>query len=290
MLATGQVDTQALLLTLKLATVTTVLLLLITVPLAAWLSLGAYPVLRLRSSSALRRRALGNLLPRLGDHLRPVIETLAMLPLVLPPTVLGFYLLVLLGPHTGVGSLLTRWVGHPLAFSFEGLVVGSVLYSLPFALQPLTAGFAQVPAELVEASALLGAGPVRTLAHVVVPLARRSLLAAAGLSFAHTVGEFGVVLMLGGDIPGRTRTLSIALLDQVQDGRYEAANQTALLLLVGSALVLLMVYAGQRRPAGRERGRPGSRAFPKPFQGAFPAGQDAPQAAAKPLGVGTRHG
>ena len=215
-----QVDTQALVLTLELATVTTVILLAIAVPLAGWLTLGR-------------------------GRLRTLVETAAMLPLVLPPTVLGFYLLVLLGPHTGVGRLLIRLLGHPLAFTFEGLVIGSVLYSLPFALQPLSAGFAQVQPELLEASALLGAGRLRTLYAVVLPLARRSLLASAVLSFTHTVGEFGVVLMLGGDIPGRTRTLSIALLDQVQDGRYDAANQTALLLLLGSGVVLLAVYAGK---------------------------------------------
>jgi molybdate transport system permease protein len=224
-----QIDTQALLLTLRLAAVTTAILLAIAVPLAGWLTL--------------QRRAL----PGRGS-LGPLVETLAMLPLVLPPTVLGYYLLVLLGPHTGVGRVLTRLFGHPLAFSFEGLVVGSVLYSLPFALQPLTAGFSQVRPELLEASVLLGASRGRTLYAVVLPLARRSLLASAVLSFTHTVGEFGVVLMLGGDIPGKTRTLSIALLDQVQDGNYAAANQTALLLLVGSALVLLLVYG--REPRG----------------------------------------
>jgi molybdate transport system permease protein len=216
------------------------ILLVIAVPLAGWLTLD-------RAPSATRRRLLGGV--SVGRRLRSLVETLAMLPLVLPPTVLGFYLLVLLGPHTGVGRVVTRIIGHPLAFSFGGLVVGSVLYSLPFALQPLTAGFAQVRPELLEASALLGAGRLRTLYAVVLPLARRSLLAAAVLSFTHTIGEFGVVLMLGGDIPGRTRTLSIALLDQVQDANYTAANQTALLLLVGSALVLMLVYWGNPRGA-----------------------------------------
>ncbi len=224
-LPTWQIDTQALVLTLRLASVTTVFLMAIVCPLAGWLVLG---------------RA----------RLRPAVESMAMLPLVMPPTVLGYYLLVLLGPRTSVGRVLTHVLGHPLAFSFSGLVIGSVLYSLPFALQPLTAGFAQVGPELLEASALLGAGCVRTLWAVVLPLARRSLVAAAILSFTHTVGEFGVVLMLGGDIPGRTRTLSIALLDQVQDAQYGAANQTALLLLVCSTAVLLVIYAGN---AGRER-------------------------------------
>ncbi|HEY0786931.1 MAG TPA: molybdate ABC transporter permease subunit [Acidobacteriaceae bacterium] len=221
-----QVDGQALALTLELAAVTTVILIVIAVPLAAFLIFG-------------------------HARLRPILEAAAMLPLVLPPTVLGFYLLVLLGPHTSVGRALIHLLGHPLAFSFAGLVVGSVLYSLPFALQPLTSGFAQLPVQLLETSTLLGAGPLRTLRRVVLPLAQRSLLASAVLSFTHTVGEFGVVLMLGGDIPGRTRTLSIALLDQVQDGRFTAANQTALLLLAGSALVLVLVYLVPRGGAFR---------------------------------------
>jgi molybdate transport system permease protein len=208
--------------------------------LAAWL-----PAWQVDTQALLLTLRLGR------SRVRPLVETLAMLPLVLPPTVLGFYLLVLLGPHTGIGRLLTRLLGHPLAFTFEGLVVGSVLYSLPFALQPLTAGFSQVRPELLEASALLGASRLRTLFAIVLPLARGSLLASAVLTFTHTVGEFGVVLMLGGDIPGQTRTLSIALLDQVQDAQYGAANQTALLLLLGSALVLLAVYAGKPGAAAR---------------------------------------
>ncbi len=235
-----QVDTEALLLTLRLASVTTLILLAIAIPLAAWLTVGGRTAPRPRRSWS-------------PGRLRPLVEAMAMLPLVLPPTVLGFYLLVLLGPYTSPGRLLTRLLGHPLAFSFAGLVVGSVLYSLPFALQPLTAGFSQVRPELLEAAALLGASRLRTLCAVVLPIARRSLLAAAVLSFTHTVGELGVVLMLGGDIPGKTRTLSIALLDQVQDGQYPAANQTALLLLIGSTLVLLLVYAGRPRAGSPER-------------------------------------
>jgi molybdate transport system permease protein len=259
-LAHWQVDTQALLLTLRLASVTTVILLAITVPMASWLTLGSIPAPRRGWLSSM---SSGGWRIAWGGYLRALVETIAMLPLVLPPTVLGFYLLVLLGPQTGLGRLLIRMIGHPLAFSFDGLVVGSVLYSLPFALQPLTAGFSQVRPELLEASALLGAGRLRTLCAVVLPLSRRSLLAAAVLSFTHTVGEFGVVLMLGGDIPGSTRTLSIALLDQVQDANYAGANQTALLLLAGSALVLLLVYAGRKAgveagPDGPDRGLPGT--------------------------------
>ena len=165
-----------------------------------------------------------------------------MLPVVLPPTVLGYYLLVLLGPRTGFGRACAALLGHPLAFSFSGLLVGSVLYSLPFALQPLVGGFARVPVELREAALLLGESRLGLLQRVVLPLSRHALLASALLTFAHTVGEFGVVLMIGGDIPGSTRTLSIALLDQVEGFQYAAANRTALLLLLVSFALLAGVY------------------------------------------------
>jgi molybdate transport system permease protein len=171
----------------------------------------------------------------------------------LPPTVLGFFLLVLLGPRTSFGRGITGLLGHPLAFSFSGLVVGSVIYSLPFAVQPLVAGFASVEPALVDAARLLGASPARLVRSVLVPLARRSLIAAAVLSFLHTMGEFGVVLMLGGDIPGATRTLSIVLYNQVENFDYAAANRTAVVLLALSAFALAAIYLG-----GRPRG--GSRA------------------------------
>lgn len=215
-------DTQALWLTLKLATVTTVLLLCVTIPLSYWLALG---------------RARG----------RSVIEAAATLPLLLPPTVLGFYLLVLLGPRTAPGKLLIHLLGHPVAFSFSGLVIGSMIYSLPFAVQPLTSGFSAVAPEILDAATLLGANRLRILTEVLLPLARRSIFTAAVLCFTHTVGEFGVVLMIGGDIPGATRTLSIAMYDQVQDFRYTEANHTALLLLGVSLLALIMVYGWGRR-------------------------------------------
>ena len=224
------IDTQALLLTLRLSALTAALLLIVAVPLAAWLVLG-------------RSRA------------RPLAEALAMVPLVLPPTVLGYYLLVLLGPRTAVGRGAERLLGHPLAFSFDGLVVGSVIYSLPFAVQPLVAGFSQVPREVLEAARLLGAGSWRTLWRVTLPLSRRALLASGLLAFAHTVGEFGVVLMIGGDIPGATRTLSIALLDQVQSFQYASADHTALVLLITSFAALSLLYGfrayGQRREEAR---------------------------------------
>jgi molybdate transport system permease protein len=172
---------------------------------------------------------------------------------VLPPTVLGFYLLVALGPLTGTGRLIIRLLGHPLAFSFAGLVVGSCLYSLPFAVQPLVAGFRAVDPALLEVAATLGASPSRVLRTITLPLARTSLVTAAVLTFTHTVGEFGVVLMLGGNIPGATRTLSIALYDQVQEFDYAAANRTAGLLLGFSLVALVAVYwrgAGRRTVLG----------------------------------------
>jgi len=219
-------DWQALALTLKLATVTTVILLAVAAPLAAWLVLG-------------RSRWLA------------LIEALAALPLVLPPTVLGFFLLVLLGPRTALGRAITSLLGHPLAFSFSGLVVGSVLYSLPFAVQPLVAGFASIEPGLIDAARLLGASPFRILTTLLLPLAKRSLIAAAVLTFLHTMGEFGVVLMLGGDIPGATRTLSIVLYNQVENFDYAAANRTAALLLGMSIIALGAIYLAGRTRGGR---------------------------------------
>ena len=221
-------DTEALSLTLRLAVVTTVLLLLISLPLAGWIALGQ-------------------------SRLRFVAEALVALPLVLPPTVLGFYLLVGLGPFTALGRAITRLLGHTLAFSFTGLVVGSILYSLPFAVQPVVAGLRSVDAGLLEAAAVLGASPLRAFARIGLPLAAPSVLTAAVLTLTHTVGEFGIVLMLGGNIPGRTRTLSIAIYDLVENGDFSRANQLALLLLMASAAALLLIYA---RPAlGRLRGQ-----------------------------------
>src|ERR1019366_4820272 len=210
-------DTQALWLTLRLALTTTALLLLIALPLAWWIASGA---------GAARART----------------QAVVALPLVLPPTVLGFYLLVALGPLTAPGRLIIRLIGHPLAFSFAGLVVGSVLYSLPFAVQPLVAGFRAVDPALLEVAATLGASPLRAFRTITLPLAGPSLVTAAVLTFTHTVGEFGVVLMLGGNIPGATRTLSIALYDQVQDFNYVAANETAAVLLAFSLVTLIVVY------------------------------------------------
>ena len=210
-------DQKALFLTLRLATVTTVILTAIAIPLSYWL---AY----------VRSRA------------KPLIEAVVALPLVLPPTVLGFYLLVLLGPRTTIGRALASLFGHPLAFSFAGLVVGSVLYSLPFAVQPMAAGFTSVDPEIREAALLLAPRSSTVLFRVLLPAIRPSLLTAIVLCFTHTVGEFGVVLMIGGGIPGLTRTLSISIYDQVQDFSYVQANETSLLLLAISFLGLLIVY------------------------------------------------
>ncbi len=213
-------DFEALWLTLRLAGETTAILIAAALPLAWWIT------------------------SRRGWH-RSFVQAVVALPLVLPPTVLGFYLLVALGPMTAPGRFLMHALGHPLAFSFAGLLAGSVLYSLPFAVQPLVAGFTAVDRAHIEASAGLGASPWRTFRSVVMPLSRGALLTSAVLTFTHTVGEFGVVLMLGGNIPGATRTLSIALYDQVQEFNYAAANRTALALLVVSLTALMLVYSRQ---------------------------------------------
>lgn len=220
-------DAQALWLTVRLAAATTVMLLAAALPLAWWLASG---------------RGAG----------RAAVQALVALPLVLPPTVIGFYLLTGLGPLTWAGRAIGGVLGHPLAFSFAGLLAGSAIYSLPFAVQPLTAGFRAVGREFGEAAAGIGMSPLRTFLQVTLPMARASLSAAAVLVFAHTVGEFGVVLMLGGNIPGVTRTLSIVLFDQVQDGNYAAANRTAGVLVVLAMVALLALYG---RWAGRGSGR-----------------------------------
>ena len=211
-------DFDALALTLRLALLTTLILLVIALPVAWFLAFTR-------------------------TRLRLLLEALVALPLVLPPTVLGFYLLVGLGPLTAVGRTITALLGHTLAFSFAGLLVGSVLYSLPFAVQPITAGLRAVDARYLETAATLGASPLRTFLSVALPLAKSSVLAAAVLTFAHTIGEFGVVLMLGGSLPGKTRTLSIVLFDLAENGQFAEANRIALALLACSTVALLTLYA-----------------------------------------------
>jgi len=174
-------------------------------------------------------------------------EAVVALPIVLPPTVVGFYVLVALGPHSPIGRWWEALTGHTLAFTFQGLVIGSLLYSLPFAVQPFAASFAAVDPKLIAASATLGASKLRTFFRVILPLSASGLVIGVALSFAHTMGEFGVVLMVGGNIPGVTRTVSIDIYDQVQASNYSSANQTALVLLAISFVVLSAVYALNRR-------------------------------------------
>jgi molybdate transport system permease protein len=174
-------------------------------------------------------------------------EAVVALPIVLPPTVLGFYLLVALGPRSPLGRWWQAWTGHTLAFTFEGLVIGSVIYSLPFAVQPFAASFDAVDRRLIDAAATLGASKLRSFFRVILPLSLSGLVTGIALSFAHTMGEFGVVLMIGGNIPGLTRTVSIDIYDRVQAFDYSGANQTALLLLLLSFFVLSLVYALNRR-------------------------------------------
>ena len=215
-------DGQAFVLTLKLATLVAALLALIGVPIAYWITFS-------------RRRW------------KFVFEAVVMLPIVLPPTVLGFYLLLALGSRSPLGRWWQVLTGHTLAFTFEGLVIGSVIYSLPFAVQPFAASFAAVDPQLLAASSSLGVARLGTFFRVILPLSTPGLVTGIVLSFAHTMGEFGVVLMIGGNIPGVTRTVSIDIYDQVQASNYAAANQTALLLLLICFIVLSSVYALNRR-------------------------------------------
>lgn len=221
-------DFQAFALTLRLAALTTALLLMLGTPLALWLAAR-------------------------DTWLRRMIYSATLLPLVLPPTVLGFYLLEGLGPRTSLGRALAALAGHTLPFSFAGLLIGSLLYSLPFAVQPLTTAFRAVDPSLRDLARVLGASPAQVARHVTLPLAKPAFLVAGLLTLCHTVGEFGVVLMLGGDIPGATRTLSISLFDQVQEANYAAADETALVLLALSFVVLLALQLRPTRPLTEAR-------------------------------------
>jgi molybdate transport system permease protein len=177
---------------------------------------------------------------------RVFIEAFVALPLVLPPTVLGYYVLVALGPRTWLGQTYQQLSGHTLPFSFEGLLVASILYSLPFAVQPFTAGFRSIDPHLIQASLNVGASPWRTFWKITVPLAWPGIISGMVLSFAHTLGEFGVVLMVGGNIPNVTRTVSISIYDHVQSLDYASATRTSVFLLVVSFAVLSVTYALQR--------------------------------------------
>lgn len=217
---------QALFLTFRLAVIVSAILMAIAMPLGYWLA-----------SSRWRGRFL--------------IEALVALPIVLPPTVLGFYVLTAVGPASPIGRWYHSVTGGNLAFSFRGLVVGSVLYSLPFAVQPTAAAFAAVDRNLLAASATLGASRWRTFWHVLLPLGLPGVLTGLVLSFAHTLGEFGVVLMVGGNIPGATQTVSILIYDQVQALNYAVANQTAAILLISCFVMLAALYGLRRKGAAQ---------------------------------------
>ncbi len=222
MMGISDADLAALWVTLRLASLSTLILLLLGTPLAWWLARSRW-------------------------RLKFLVEAVVALPLVLPPTVLGFYLLVSLGPYGPVGELMEALGGRPLAFTFTGLVVGSVIYSMPFVVQPLQNAFAGAGPRPLEVAATLRASPVDRFFTVAVPLARPGFLTAAVLGFAHTVGEFGVVLMIGGNIPGRTQVLSIAIYDHVESLAYTQAHVLSGGLLILSFLLLVAVYALNRR-------------------------------------------
>ncbi|MCM4151591.1 molybdate ABC transporter permease subunit [Arenibacter sp. N53] len=210
-------DWQPLMLTFKLAVITTAILFVISIPIANWLSF--------TKSKA-----------------KPVIETLVSMPLVLPPTVLGFYMLVAFSPENAFGNWLNEWLGIRLIFSFGGLVLASVIYSLPFMVQPIQAGLSSLPSTFKEASYTMGKSKMTTLLKVLLPNVKPALLTGIVLSFAHTVGEFGVVLMIGGNMPGKTKVASIAIYDEVEALNYSAANSYSLILFSITFIILLIVY------------------------------------------------
>jgi len=212
----------AIFLTVRLAFIVCLILLTLALPIAYWLTYSRW-------------------------RWKFLVESLVALPLVLPPTVLGFYVLVAIGSQSPLGRWYADWFGHGLAFTFQGLVLASVIYSLPFAVQPTAAAFALVDLNLINASSILGASRLRTFFQIILPLSIGGVMTGIVLSFAHTLGEFGVVLMVGGNIPGTTQTVSISIYDEVQSLNYAAANRTALLLLLFSFAVLSMTYAINRR-------------------------------------------
>ncbi len=211
------IDSEVIWLTVKLAGITTLWLLLLGTPLAWWLARGR-------------------------SRVRTAIEALVALPLILPPTVLGFYLLIAFAPQSALGELWQQLTGSRLAFTFNALVIGSVIYSLPFVVQPLQAAFRQLPETLLEAAAVLGASPIDRWTSIVLPSCQHSFITAASLGFAHTVGEFGVVLMIGGNIPGETQVLSIALYDRVEALQFSEAHSMAGGLMLFSFIMLYLLY------------------------------------------------
>lgn len=211
------IDWAPLFLTFKLAAITTGILLILGVPLSYWLS---------------QTKWRG----------KPILESLVSMPLVLPPTVLGFYMLVAFSPNGALGSWLIENLGLKLVFSFEGLIFASVIYSLPFMIHPIQAGFSNLPSSLSEASYLLGKSKTHTLFKVLLPNIKPSLISGVVLAFAHTIGEFGVVLMIGGNIPGKTQVASIAIYEEVEMLNYDAANFYSFVLFAISFVILLTVY------------------------------------------------
>ncbi len=214
----ASVDFSSLWLSLRLAGVSTFLLLMIGLPLAQWLA-------------------------KTRSWIKVYVEALVAMPLVLPPTVLGFYLLIALGSHGFIGETWTLISGHSLAFSFSGLVIGSVIYSLPFVIQPLQTAFESIGDWPMEVAATLGASKFDRFLSIKLPLAKRGLITAMVLGFAHTLGEFGVVLMLGGNIPGKTKLVSIEIYDKVEQFQYAQANTLSMILLLFSFLMLLALFA-----------------------------------------------
>ena len=221
------INWEAFRLTVELAVVVSALLFVLGLPLAWWIAFSRW-------------------------RWKFVVEAIVALPIVLPPTVLGFYVLVALGSRSPLGRWWQSLTGHTLAFTFTGLVIGSILYSLPFAVQPFAASFSAVDRKLLAASATLGASPLRTFLRVVLPLSVPGLVTGTALAFAHTMGEFGVVLMVGGNITGVTRTVSIDIYDQVQASNYAAANAMSLLLLVFCFAVLALVYGWNWKAANAQ--------------------------------------
>jgi len=216
---------ETMLLTFKVALITTIILFFIGIPIALWIS-------------------------STKSKMKPIIETIVSMPLVLPPSVIGFYLLVFLGPNSAVGSFVEEWFDVRLVLSFEGILIGSILFSFPFMVHPIQSGLQSLPKSLTEASYTLGKSKLQTLMHVQLPNIKNSLLTGIVLTFAHTIGEFGVVLMIGGNIPGETRLASIAIYDEVEALNYDLANQYALTLFVISFSILLLVYVINRKFSG----------------------------------------
>jgi len=215
-----------LLLSFRLAFLVTAILLVVATPLAYWLSFSKF-------------------------RAKFLVEAVVAVPLVLPPTVLGFYLLIAMGPRGPLGKLWLALFGHTLAFTFTGLVIASILYSLPFCVQPLVASFGRIDPKLLAASRVLGADSWRTFRRIIVPLSLPGVVTAIVLTFAHTLGEFGVVLMVGGNLPGATRTVSISIYDHVQSIDYATANELSLTLLAISFALLSLVYGLNRRAGVR---------------------------------------